>query len=317
LPGRVPVLAAVAALILGVSVVSVAVVLARGGRRSATPAEAISETEKQREEEQQEQNRLEEERRKLAQVKLDEEERARKHLYDAVMAKAEQAAARKQFAQAARLYREALDVASGENAIVAVVAGLEALDAARRDAAKAQAEKRKQDVDRALAAARELSKQREKYLEAIVNLEPDNQEFKRLTADRAKKYNDVIKELEKAEVDWTDPRKEEVRKALSQARDERTAEGMFHFSLVMAHGMARLGIGKARTPKEPQEERAERERAETYLNYAKKLIDQGMTEKAKERLKEVVQKFPRTKPAEEAACLLGGMENKQADDEKK
>ena len=46
------------------------------------------------------------------------------------------------------------------------------------------------------------------------------------------------------------------------------------------------------------------ERAEAYLKYARKLLDQGMTDRAKERLKEVVEKFPTTKSGEEAKKLL-------------
>lgn len=44
--------------------------------------------------------------------------------------------------------------------------------------------------------------------------------------------------------------------------------------------------------------------AEVHLKYAKKLIAQGMSEKAKARLKEIVEKFPLSKTREEARKLL-------------
>jgi hypothetical protein len=53
-------------------------------------------------------------------------------------------------------------------------------------------------------------------------------------------------------------------------------------------------------------------RAEAYLNYARKLIDQGMADKAKARLKEIVEKFPGSKPAEEASKLLEELEKEAA-----
>jgi hypothetical protein len=49
-------------------------------------------------------------------------------------------------------------------------------------------------------------------------------------------------------------------------------------------------------------------RAEANLRYAKKLIDQGMTEKARERLKEIVDKFPPSSTREEARRTLKKLE---------
>lgn len=46
------------------------------------------------------------------------------------------------------------------------------------------------------------------------------------------------------------------------------------------------------------------ERAASFLKFAKKLVDDGMAEKAKERLREIVEKFPGTKAATEAMGLL-------------
>lgn len=57
-------------------------------------------------------------------------------------------------------------------------------------------------------------------------------------------------------------------------------------------------------PAPEKDKKANDARAESYLNYAKKLLGQGMNDKAKERLKEIVEKFPLSKAAEEARKFL-------------
>jgi hypothetical protein len=52
------------------------------------------------------------------------------------------------------------------------------------------------------------------------------------------------------------------------------------------------------------EEKKAEERAAAYLQYAKKLIDRGETEKAQERLQEIVRDLPHTEAAKEARQLL-------------
>jgi hypothetical protein len=56
--------------------------------------------------------------------------------------------------------------------------------------------------------------------------------------------------------------------------------------------------------KPAEKEKKDDARAEAYLKYAKKLLDQGMIEKAKERLKEIVERFPESKAGEEAKKSL-------------
>jgi hypothetical protein len=46
------------------------------------------------------------------------------------------------------------------------------------------------------------------------------------------------------------------------------------------------------------------DRASSYLKFARKLADSDMTDKARERLREIVEKFPATKAAAEAKELL-------------
>jgi hypothetical protein len=57
-----------------------------------------------------------------------------------------------------------------------------------------------------------------------------------------------------------------------------------------------------------ERERAEAEKTEkkaaSYLKYAKKLIREGQTEKAKERLMEIIRDFPTTEAAKESKTLL-------------
>jgi hypothetical protein len=55
------------------------------------------------------------------------------------------------------------------------------------------------------------------------------------------------------------------------------------------------------------------ERAEPHLKFAKKLIEKGMTEKARERLREIIRDFPLSKTTEDARKLLEKLDKEAKD----
>jgi tetratricopeptide (TPR) repeat protein len=195
-------IAAAAALLLGVA--SLAVVLVAvlrspdkaptpGGEQAALAAnDASHETDKDKDKTKDDgkDDELEKKRKALAAEKEKLEQEKAKFKHDALVGKAELAMAKKDYAQAVKLYREALQLFPSEKTTALALASAMSAELEAKKSGD-DAEKRKQEVDRLLADARDWMKQ--------------------------KKYDAAVRDLESARA--LDVSNKEVRAALDEARE--------------------------------------------------------------------------------------------------
>jgi hypothetical protein len=149
------------------------------------------------------------------------------------------------------------------------------------DEAKRKAEEAKRKVAEAKTKAEEAEAQRKAEEEAHKKAEeteraaaPKLREAKKLLTDEATRENGKM-------------RLEEVAREFAGTRAAKEAESLL----------------AAETRKEAELQKADK-RAAPHLKYAKKLVVDDMREKAKERLQEIIKKFPGTNTAKEASKLL-------------